>query len=456
MLPRIGLGVAVGASVGKLTDRVVNALRARVARYEVWDESRKGFGVRVTPRGVKSFVWVYHFKGKPRRLTFGTYPRLSLADAGVKFAEAKQLLDKGIDPGSRAVADRVAERHAETVEELVSSYLERYARPRKRSAAEDERILRKDVIPRWGSQKARDVARRDIVNLLNGIVDRGAPIQANRTLTILRRMFRFAVGQAIIDVSPCDNIETPSAENQRERALSGEEIRLLWYALDNAPMEPNARRILRLMLVTGQRKGEVIGLHVDELDLETGLWTLPASRAKNRREHIVPFSQLAQEIIRQAPPGPEGYLFPSRLTGAPYRGQSIDHATRYLFEARRPSRRPRKSTTSKARLRKEPSAPPLRGAMTPFTPHDLRRTVATRMRELGIPRGDVKMVLNHIETDVTSRYDKYDGLAEKRRALEAWARRLEEIIRREPDWSPTSALAGESALPAVMRLLASI
>ncbi len=392
---------------------------------------------------MKSFVWVYHFRGKPRRLTFGTYPRLNLADAGVKFAEAKRLLDKGIDPGSRAVADRVAERRAETVEELVSSYLERYARPRKRSAAEDERILRKDVLPRWGSRKARDIARRDIVNLLNGIVDRGAPIQANRTLTILRRMFRFAVGQAIIDVSPCDNVETPSAENQRERALNGEEIRRLWNALDNAPMEPNARRILRLMLLTGQRKGEVIGVRVDELDLQNGLWTIPASRAKNGREHVVPLSQLAQEIIRQAPPSPEGYMFPSRLTGAPYRGQSIDHATRYLFEVRRQSPRPKKTETSRkiVRPRKEPKEPPLRGAMTPFTPHDLRRTVATRMRELGIPRGDVKMILNHIETDVTSRYDKYDGLAEKRRALEAWARRLEEIIQREPERSNTVSLA---------------
>src|SRR5688572_9689292 len=196
--------------MAKLTDRSIEALRGRNARYEVWDESRKGFGVRVTPRGVKSFVWVYHFRGKPRRLTFGAYPALSLADAGVKLAEAKQMLNRGIDPGSQAVAERVAERQAETVADLVDNYLDRYARPRKRSASEDERILRKDVLPRWADRKAREITRRDIVRLLNEIVDRGAPIQANRTLTILRRMFRFAVGQAIIDTSPCDNVENPS------------------------------------------------------------------------------------------------------------------------------------------------------------------------------------------------------------------------------------------------------
>lgn len=405
--------------MARLTDKSIEALRPKAMRYEVWDEARKGFGVRVSPRGVKSFVWLYHFDSRPRRLTFGTYPKLSLADAGVKLAEAKSLLAKGIDPGTRAVAERSAERHAETVADLVEAYLDRYARARKRSAFEDERILRKDVLPHWGRWKAKDITRRDIVRLLNEIVDRGAPIQANRTLTILRRMFRFAIGQAIVEVSPCDQIEAPSAENERDRALSDDEIRLLWHTLDAAPMEPNARRILRLMLVTGQRKGEVIGLHQREVDPFKALWLLPAERSKNGREHLIPLSGPALQLLGQAPPSEAGYHFPSSLTGKPYRGQSIDHATRYLFKPRPPRAKKRPH---------QPMPPPLAGKMVPFTPHDLRRTVATRMRELGISRGDVKMVLNHVETDVTARYDRYDGLAEKRRALDLWARRLEQII----------------------------
>jgi integrase len=407
--------------MARLTERSIEALRPRPARYEVWDEARKGFGVRVTPRGMKSFVWVYHYEGRPRRLTFGVYPALSLADAGVQLAEAKKLLGKGIDPGSRTVAERAAERHAETVEELVGAYLERYARARKRSAAEDERILRKDVLPRWGRRKAKDITRRDVVRLLNDIVDRGAPIQANRTRTILKRMFRFGVGQAILESSPCNEVEAPSAENQRDRALSGQEIGIFWRTLNVASMEPNARRILRLMVATGQRKGEIVGIYRDEIDLDKGLWVLPAARAKNGREHLIPLSKLARQILAEAPPNADGYWFPSKLTAAPYRGQSIDHVTRYLFDPR---------PLSKARQkpgRKLPT-PPLAGVMERFTPHDLRRTVATRMRELGISRGDVKMVLNHVETDVTARYDRYDGLAEKKRALDIWARRLEQII----------------------------
>jgi len=411
--------------MAKLTDRSLEALRPRATRYEVWDEARRGFGVRITPRGVKSFIWVYHFGGKPRRLTFGTYPHLTLADAGVKLAEAKQLLDKGLDPGTQVVAERIAERRAETVEDLVAAYLDRYARPRKRSAAEDERILRKDVLSRWATLKAKDITRRDIVSLLNEIVDRGAPIQANRTLTIIRRMFRFAVGQAILDASPCDQVEAPSSENERNRALSENEIRLLWRVLDTASMEPNARRILRLMLVTGQRKGEVMGLHAQEIDYDKGLWVLPASRAKNGREHLIPLSDPALRLLAEAPPNERGYLFPSKLTGQPYRGQSIDHATRYLFD-------PRPVSKANKRSQHKPPPPPLAGLMERFTPHDLRRTVATRMRELGISRGDVKMVLNHVETDVTARYDRYDGLAEKRRALDLWSNRLEQITNGDP------------------------
>jgi integrase len=408
--------------VARLTDRYIEALRPKAARYEVWDDARKGFGVRVTPRGVKSFIWVYHCGGRSRRLTFGTYPRLSLASAGVKLAEAKNMLARGIDPGSQAVTEREAERHAETIDELVSSYLNRYARPRKRSAAEDERILHKDVLPRWGGRKAKDITRRDVVKLLNEIVDRGAPIAANRTLAIIRRMFNFAIAQAILEVSPCDRVEAPAAENRRERVLSEDEIRILWPVLekDDAPMEPNVRRILKLMLVTAQRRGEVVGLHAEEIDYKKRLWTLPAERAKNGREHLIPLSGLALQILTESAPNGAGYLFPSSFTDWPYIGQSIGHATRHLFEARRLSKG-RKAP-------KHPAAPPLARMMERFVPHDLRRTVATRMREMGISRGDVKMVLNHVESDVTARYDRYDGLAEKRRALEMWARRLQQII----------------------------
>jgi integrase len=145
-------------------------------------------------------------------------------------------------------------------------------------------------------------------------------------------MFRFGVGQAILEASPCDKVETPSEENERNRVLTEDEIRTIWLALASAPMEPNARRILKLMLITGQRKGEVIGMHKGEI--EKSIWTLSSERTKNGREHLVPLSTTALDVLAEVEPNDAGYFFPSSLTGRPYRGQSVDHAVRYLFDPR--------------------------------------------------------------------------------------------------------------------------
>ena len=171
----------------RLTVRGIAALKAKAKRYEVWEDGRTGLGVRVSTVGRKSWVFMYRFNGKPRRMTLGTYPAVGVADARVKHARAKADLEKGIDPGGMEVERRRAERSAETVADLVEEYLEKWAKPRKRSAAEDERTLRKEVVPLWGNRKAKDITRRDVITLLDGIVERGSPIQANRTLAMIRK-----------------------------------------------------------------------------------------------------------------------------------------------------------------------------------------------------------------------------------------------------------------------------
>jgi hypothetical protein len=144
----------------RFTDKFIAALRPKDERYERWEGG--GFGIRVSPRG-KAWVWVYRYEGRPRRMTLGSYPAMGLSDARLKLAEARKLSERGSDPADVEVQQRKAERVAETVEELAEAYLEKWARPRKRSAAEDERILRKEVIPAWGRRKAKDIARRDVI-----------------------------------------------------------------------------------------------------------------------------------------------------------------------------------------------------------------------------------------------------------------------------------------------------
>ncbi len=174
----------------RYTDKGLAALKPKAERYEVWEDGRTGLGVRVSPKGRKSWVYMYRFNGTLRRMCFGTYPAVGLASARVKHANAKELLTKGTDPGAQQIERKRAERDAETVSDIAEEYLEKWARPRKRSAGEDERILRKDVLPAWGAKKAKEIRRRDVILLLDKIVERGAPIGANRTLGVKRSIWQ--------------------------------------------------------------------------------------------------------------------------------------------------------------------------------------------------------------------------------------------------------------------------
>ena len=383
----------------RFTDRGVAALRPRPERFEVWEEGRTGFGLRVSPRGRKTWIWLYRFRGRPRRLCFGTYPELTLADARVRLAEAKKALEAGDDPGLLVAAEREVSRKAETVEELVELYLEKWARPRKRSAREDERILRRDVVPAWRGRRARNIERRDVVSLLDGIVHRGAPIAANRTLAVVRKMFNFAVSRDLLAANPCLMVSAPARENARDRVLQADELRSFWRALPEAGISLPVQLILKFMLVTAQRKSEVSRAEWREFDLRDAVWTIPAEKAKNGLVHRVPLSALALEILREAREGigDERWVFRSPRAPGPVHDTAVDHAVK----------------ASRERL----GAPGL-------TPHDLRRTAASHMTSLGANRLVVGKILNHAEPGVTAVYDRHGYDAEKREALELWSNRL--------------------------------
>ncbi len=402
----------------RFTDRSIAAIKRKSERYEVWEDGRTGLGVRVSPAGRKSFIYMYRFDGKPRRMTLGTYPAIGLASARVKHAKAKETLGKGGDPGALHVEKRRAERHAETVSDLVEEYLEKYARPRKRSAGEDERILNKDVLPAWGKRKARDIRRRDVILLLDTIVERGAPVAANRTLGVIRRMFNFAVARDLLDATPVAMVKAPAKETPRDRILSAKEMRVFWKGLDAAAITPAIKLALKLQLVTGQRKGEIIGAAISEFDFEDKAWTIPAERSKNGIAHNVPLSPMALGLIEEAKElaGESDRLFPSKREDGHIQPSAVTHA---LWRACMPPEKRAKV----GRYSKNPAI-----GLTNIVPHDLRRTAASGMTALGINRLVVSKILNHVENSVTAIYDRHGYGAEKRHALESWASHLEGIL----------------------------
>lgn len=247
--------------------------------------------------------------------------------------------------------------------------------------------------------------------MLEEIVKGGAPIAANRTFACVRRMFNFAVERDIITVTPCTTIKAPSKENQRDRCLSVKEIKAFWKSLDNAPMAVTTKLALKLQLITAQRKGEILSAEWDEINLDTKWWIIPDSKAKNEIQHRVPLSKLAIELLVQLKQlsGESNWVFPSVNGKRSMRGQSVDKALRRcddIFE---------------------------KNEIKHFTPHDLRRTAATYMTQIGISRLVVSKILNHVDNHITAIYDRHSYDTEKKDALDLWCNKLKEIIDKDED-----------------------
>lgn len=341
-------------------------------------------------------------------MTLGDYKTMSLAEARIKHGDAyKMLKSEDKDPAQVQQLEKAENRDSSTICGLIEEYIEKWAKPRKRSWKEDQRLLDRDVKPIWGKRKAKDITKRDVVILLEDIVKRGAPIAANRAFACIRRMFNFAVERDIITGTPCTTIKAPSKENQRDRCLTTEEIKAFWHALETAPMSATTKIALKLQLVTAQRKGEILGAEWSEINLETGWWVIPDSKAKNGVHHRVALSTLAITLINELKKlsGKSRWLFPSDTNKSHMRGESIGKAVRRSDE----------QVFGKAKIKH-------------FTPHDLRRTAATHMTEMGISRLVVSKILNHVDSSITAIYDRHSYDAEKRNALEAWSKKLGQLI----------------------------
>lgn len=397
------------------TDKFIRNLKPESAKY--YRREGEGFTVRVMPSGIKTWLFIYLFDGKRREMNLGSYPDVSLATAREKHAAAKKLLNNGIDPGAVKREAKIERERTPFVADLVREYINRYAKVHNRSWREIERALNAAIVPAWGKRKITDIKRRDLVVILDGIVDRGAPVMANRMLAYTRKLFSYAVKRDILEVNPFMGMERPAREKARERSLSAAEIKTFWENLDGTTMGDGVCRALKLILVTAQRPGEVIGMHRREI--EGNWWSIPAERSKNGQAHRVFLTPLALELIGDK----DGYIFESpTFPGIDAAGNPLPAKP---YEVRT------MASGIKANLPHTPeSTVEDRLGIAHFTPHDLRRTAATGMAEMGI-RGDIlDRVQNHITREkqgVGHVYNRYSYDREKQQAMEAWERRLKSI-----------------------------
>jgi integrase len=388
-----------------LTASFVQAVKSRGdQQLDIYDTRTRGFLLRVSPAGKKSWGIFYRHQRTNRRLTIGPYPEFSLADARKEAQKKLRDAAHGLDPAG----EKRRVRDAETFGQLCVKYLEQ-AKEEKRTWREDERMIEKDLLPAWKNRKARELTRGDVKVLLERIVDRGSPIAANRTLALISTIFNYGIEEDAVIVNPAYRLPKPSEERERDRVLREDEIRTLWNTLEDEPLVVAAA--FKLGLLTAQRRGEILGAAWDEIDFETAMWTIPAARAKNKASHRVPLTRealiLLKELSARAPSSPWVFAGPRQ----------------------KPITNPQKWAR---RVRKRSGLD--------FKYHDLRRSAASQMTGVGIPRLVVSKLLNHKERGVTRVYDRHSYDAEKRSALARWERRLLAIISDEQRTSNVVAL----------------
>lgn len=387
-------------------------------RFEVPDPGLTGLYLVMQPSGSKSWALRYRFNGKPAKLTLGKWPIMGVADARAAATAAIEEVEHGRDPAAAKKAAKVATAHdaeRDKVSSVIDLFLKRHA-SRNRRADDVAAMFRREIIGKWGDREIQSITKRDVIDVLDAVVDRGSPVTANRLRAHLNTLFNWAKGRDIIDVNPLDGIKPPAPEKPRDRVLTDDEICLFWNACDGLqyPFGP----LYRLLLLTGQRLREVAEMTWREIDGDT--WTIPALRTKNGDEHIIPLSPDARAVL-DGLPRVGRFLFSTTGT-TPVSGftRAKERIDKLMAEA------VNKDLPEGA----EPVTIPA------FTIHDLRRTAATGMAGLRFPPHVVEAVLNHrsgTRRGVAGVYNRFDYAEEKRQALDAWGRFVLTLVQGEAD-----------------------
>jgi integrase len=389
-----------------LTDRFCSAAKPlNGERTDYFDKTVQGLALRVTEHGHRS--WCFHFRSprddKRARATLGTYPATSLAAARGKAVEARSHVEAGKDPRLVLAGQGTA---GMTIARLIDAYLADPERAALRSRKEIERRLRRNVTPIIGELKIAELRRRDVRNVTDAILRRGRKVEATRVFEVVRALVRWAVENEYLDANPLDGMGKPAEATSSNRVLSDDEIYTLWNGLPKAlARSVQCQRIVKLCLVTGQRVGEVAGMLRSELDLSAREWRLPGDRTKNGHAHVVPLSDLAIEIIREATQGEGDPIFPCGKGSL-----SPIAVARTILRANDTKR----------------------FGIASWSAHDLRRTALTGMARLGVAPIVLGHVANHRTTTragvTLAVYSQYDYVQEKREALGRWATKLGEIV----------------------------
>jgi integrase len=370
-------------------------------------------------RGGSSRTWLFRYmwRGTWVRQTIGHYPATTLVQARETVTELRKRLDAGIDPrrslprrnpvpvASTLSAAAAGGEHA--IENVVQEFATHFLRPGRKRPEYAEAILAKNVTLEWAGRDVRTIRPREVIALLDKIVARGSRVMANRVAGLLGQLFKFAIHRGLIETTPVQLLYRPGGkERARERALSDTELAVFLKDPRACTRYERLERVVKILLLTGQRRGELALAEWRDVDLQAGTWTVPDKNAKTGRGHTVPLSRPAVEEFKALKR--EGEASPYVLPARPGGNAPID--------ARRLTR-----ALAKCRVRFQ------KQGVEEFTLHDLRRTCRTGLARLKIPPHIAERVLGHAQEKIAATYDTHDYFAEKREALKKWAAHLEAL-----------------------------
>lgn len=410
-----------------LSVKAVLALKPRVAAYEVRDPGIVGGYVTVSPSGALSYILRYRFGGAKKKLTIGRFdPATGLAAVRAQAHAALADLGKARrdstgetpDPAAAKTQARRKAREAEraakieanqarrdSVDHVVELFTKRHLAGLRTGAAVG-RILQREAAARWKGRRLGEISRADIHDALDEVADR-APVQAARLKAYLNKLFRWARSRGMVEHNPVEEIDRPNVETVRDRVLDDGELALVWRAADRLGFPFS--EITRLLILSGQRLGEVAGMRWREIDRDKSLWRLPADRVKNNRAHEVPLTPEMMRILDSLPHVSDRDLAFTTTGSTPPSGFS--RAKRNLDQA----------------ITALNNGKPI----SPWRLHDLRRSVASGMAALGVNLPVIERCLNHVSGSfggIVGVYQKHSFADEKRDAFERWSVHIENAL----------------------------
>ena len=418
----IGKYMSSSREVKNFTPNLVLGAKPEAKRYTI---SCCGLQLRVSPSGNKSWAFAYRFNGKSGNLlTIGSYPGISIADAKATVAQARDALDKGVDPRVYSNISKVesVELAKFTVGKLATQFLENH-RVSVLTKRDYTTILNSYVLPLWKDVPVEDIRRTDARLLLKGLTDKGITRRANMTKSLIQTMWRYGISEDLIESYPFEGLKDPAMKTSKSRFLSENEIPIFWHGLLKI-RSFRSRTALRLILLLARRETEVVGAQWSEFDLEKGEWYIPVTRIVSGKEvssglkihesmkhkidgFMVPLPVYAVEILNEWKARSQlnwVHVFPSETNPL------VNHSPHALSQA---------LNRNWQEIGLEEAA----------TPHDLRRTAITHMARLRIDDTLIQRIAGHsVGNIVQQTYNRYGYLEEKRTALEAWSAEVQRLL----------------------------